>query len=218
MSVVSLKKILKKLTNKEYRDAYATEHVQTSLPFQIRALREQRGWTQARLAVEAGTTQTAVSRIEDPEYGRLSLNTLYKLASAFDVALLVKFVPFSRLLEEFKDVSVEALAVESFNDELPKLEEKATNVVSTTAEVDPPIWSFISTRGRALQLEVIPSVVFGNTIRLHTEPILPNATWLTPEQNRAAFTETETKPFFRKTPGTPIPALPDVQELSTYTM
>jgi len=122
MTVISLKKILKKLKNKRYRDAYAVEHVQTSIPFQIRALREQRGWTQERLAREAKTTQTAISRVEDPNYGKLSLNSLYKLASAFDVALLVKFVPFSRLLNEFKDVSPEALSAESFDTEGVKLE------------------------------------------------------------------------------------------------
>lgn len=125
MSVASRLKLLAKLRKKAYRNAYVEEHVKTSLPFQIRALREQREWTQAQLAEALKTTQTAVSRLENPEYGKLSLNSLYKIASAFDVALLVKFVPFSRLLEEFKDASPQALSAAGFEAELPELEEWA---------------------------------------------------------------------------------------------
>ncbi len=125
MSVASRLKLLAKLKKKAYRDAYVEEHVKTSLPFQIRALREQREWTQTQLAEALKTTQTAVSRLENPEYGKLSLNSLYKIASAFDVALLVKFVPFSRLLEEFKDASPQALSAAGFEAELPELEEWA---------------------------------------------------------------------------------------------
>ncbi len=135
MSVTSKNKLIAKLKDKEYRDAYAVEHVTTSLPFQIRALREKREWTQGKLAKHAQTTQTAISRIEDPDYGKLSLNTLYKLAAAFDVALLVKFVPFSRLLSEFEDVSPEALEVEGFEDEIELLEEYAA--YSTTLAAEP---------------------------------------------------------------------------------
>jgi transcriptional regulator with XRE-family HTH domain len=125
MSVASRLKLLAKLKRKKYRDAYVEEHVRTSLPFQIRALREQREWTQGQLAGELKTTQTAVSRLENPEYGKLSLNSLYKLASAFDVALLVKFVPFSRLIEEFQDASPQALSAMSFEEEVKKLEDWA---------------------------------------------------------------------------------------------
>lgn len=125
MSVRSKLKLLAKLRNKEYRDAYVEEHVKTSLPFQIKALRDQRRWTQGKLAREAKTTQTVISRIENPEYGHLSLNSLYKLAAAFDVALLIKFVPFSRLLSEFEDVSPAALEVKSFEEELPDMEASA---------------------------------------------------------------------------------------------
>jgi transcriptional regulator with XRE-family HTH domain len=222
MSVVSLKKILRKLRNKEYRDAYAVEHVQTSLPFQIRALRERREWTQARLASEAGTTQTAISRIEDPDYGKLSLNTLYKLASAFDVALLVKFVPFSRLLDEFKDVSVETLAAESFTDELPKLEERAVKPLSTTVEVDaPPAWAFAGGRTSTTNVfspVTLSPVILSSNFRFPAEPILPDVVWLATQQYLDPFSETEAQPFLKKTAGTSISPLLDVGELNTYTM
>lgn len=126
MSVTSKLKLLAKLRNKEYRDAYVEEKVTTSLPFQIKALREQREWSQAELGNRADMRQNAVSRLEDAESGTPSINTLMRLARAFDVALLVKFVPFTKLLSEFSDVSSEALAVANFDQELPELDRAAT--------------------------------------------------------------------------------------------
>lgn len=125
MSVISKTKLLAKLRNKDYRDAYVEEKVTTSLPFQIRALREEREWSQADLGNRADMRQNAVSRLEDAESGTPSINTLLRLARAFDVALLVKFVPFTKLLSEFSDLSSEALGVASFDHEEPALERAA---------------------------------------------------------------------------------------------
>ena len=127
MSVISKLRLIAKLRNKDYRDAYVEEKVATSLPFQIRALREQsaRQWSQAELGRRAEMRQNAISRLEDAESGTPSISTLLRLARAFDVALLVKFVPFSKLLSEFSDLSFEALSVPSFDEELPQLEQAA---------------------------------------------------------------------------------------------
>ena len=121
MSFGSKKSLLEELKNKKFRDAYVAEHVKTSVPIQIYLLREQRHWNQSQLAERAKTTQTVISRLEDIDYGKLSISTLLKLASAFDIALLVKFIPFTRLLEEFKDNSSEALSAKSFSQELPDI-------------------------------------------------------------------------------------------------
>jgi transcriptional regulator with XRE-family HTH domain len=134
VSVASRKRLLAELKNKQYRDAYAAEHVKTMMPIQNRILREQRGWSQGQLAERRKTTQSVISRLEDPNYGKLSLSSLLKLASAYDVALLVKFVPFSRLLHEFEDTSPQALSAKEFMEELPQLaawadETHETNIV-----------------------------------------------------------------------------------------
>jgi transcriptional regulator with XRE-family HTH domain len=126
VSVASEKKRIAKLAdNKAYRDAYVTEHVKTSVPLQIRHLREEHTLTQTQLAEKAQTTQTVISRLEDPNYGNLTLNSLLKIAAAFDIGLLVKFVPFSRLLLEFQDLSPKTLSVQSFIEELSRLKELA---------------------------------------------------------------------------------------------
>ena len=76
MSVTSKTRLLSKLKNsKPYREAYVNEHVKTSLPLQIHHLREQRELTQTQLAELARTTQTVISRLEDPNYGNLSLDS-----------------------------------------------------------------------------------------------------------------------------------------------
>ena len=136
MSVTSEEKVLSKLENsKAYREAYVNEHVKTSVPLQIRHLREQLELTQTQLAEQAKTTQTVISRLEDPNYGNLTLNSLLRIAAALDIGLLVKFVPFSRLLLEFQELSPQALSATSFTEELPILRAWAVNAKNTTLQL-----------------------------------------------------------------------------------
>lgn len=116
------KRLVTKLKNKEYRDAYVAANAQNGVAFQVRAMRQSRRWTQEELANRAGKKQNTISRLEGPSYGKMTLQTLIDLASAFDVALLVKFVPYSKFLAETQDVSPEALDSKSFEAELPSLD------------------------------------------------------------------------------------------------
>lgn len=113
-------KTIEKLWNKPYRDAYVESHVKIGIPYQIQALREQAGrkWSQAELGRRTHKPANVICRLEDPEYGRPTIRTLLEVASAFDVALLVKFVSYGRFLTEFEDVSPEALEVPSFTNDL----------------------------------------------------------------------------------------------------
>lgn len=113
------------LANKDFRDAFLEENIKAGIIFQLRALREKRGWLQSDLAREAGKTQSVIARLEDPSYGKFTLRTLLDLAKAFDVALLVKLVPYTRLVAELQDVSSEALAVASYDEECRSLTQSA---------------------------------------------------------------------------------------------
>jgi transcriptional regulator with XRE-family HTH domain len=93
------------------------------LPLQIQANREKKGWSQTELGERAGMLRNAVSRLESIGYGNLSVNTLIRLAHAFDFGLLIKFVPFSRLVREFEDLSQSGLLVSSFEDDYSQLAE-----------------------------------------------------------------------------------------------
>jgi transcriptional regulator with XRE-family HTH domain len=111
------KRLFEKLKSKSYRDAYVAEHVRTGISYQIRALRAQRGWSQKRLAEEMGKPQSVVSRLEDPDYGKVSIQTVLDGAAAFDVALLVQYISFPEFLRRTRDVSPEALRVDSFDEQ-----------------------------------------------------------------------------------------------------
>jgi len=107
-------KLIEQLKNKEYRDAFVSEHIDTGIPFQIRALRKKIPWTQKELAEHAGMLQERISVAENPNYSRFNIKTLKKIASAFDVALIIRFVPFSELVKWEYDLSPEKLEAVSF--------------------------------------------------------------------------------------------------------
>lgn len=117
-----------KMKRKGYRTAYVDAQVDQGMATQIRVLRESRGWDQKQLAAHIGLrSQSAIARLEDPTYGKFSIATLKKLARAFDVAISVKFVSFSQLIEDTKDLSEKTLKVKSFDDEIEILQEQLTN-------------------------------------------------------------------------------------------
>jgi transcriptional regulator with XRE-family HTH domain len=116
-----------RLKNKAYRDAFIGSQISVGLPFQIRALREQRGWKQSRLATEAGMLQPRISAMESPGAAKFNLETLRRLASAFDVALVVRFVPYSELVDWSEKFNPDKFNIPSFKDE-QSLKESARKV------------------------------------------------------------------------------------------
>lgn len=117
-------KLLRKLDDKAYRAAFVADHVRSWIAFQIRALREQKGreWSQSELGERMGSTpQSTVSRLEDPDYGKVTLATLLRVSEAYDVPLLVKYVDWEEWLRSMSDISRPAAEKESF--ELGSLQE-----------------------------------------------------------------------------------------------
>ena len=109
--------LINKLRNKNYRDSFVSAHIGTNIASQIFAIRNRRRWTQTELADKAGMAQTRISVLEDANYENFSIMTLKRLASAFDVALIVRFVPFGELAEWVVNLSPSSLAVPSFAEE-----------------------------------------------------------------------------------------------------
>ncbi len=113
--------LLEKLADKFYRDAFVSDEIDVGLPMQIRSMREARGWKQGDVAEKMGTKQPRFSLMERPGYGNFSINTLKRLASLFDVGLVVSFVPWSEMIDFVESLSRKRLAAAGFQDEYPRL-------------------------------------------------------------------------------------------------
>ncbi len=113
--------------DKKYRDLFVEEQIFSRLPLKIKMLREQEGLTQAKLGEIAGMKQTWISKLEDPNYGKLTISTLLKVASAFDVGLYIDFVPFSEVLDRTLRLSPASFAISTYKDDagLKPCEDKA---------------------------------------------------------------------------------------------
>jgi transcriptional regulator with XRE-family HTH domain len=94
----TIKKIWKKMRSKAYRDGFVAAHLSNTVASQIAMLRMKRGWTQQELAEKTGMKQSRISMLEDPNYENIEVGTLKRIASAFDVGLTVRFIPFSELV------------------------------------------------------------------------------------------------------------------------
>jgi transcriptional regulator with XRE-family HTH domain len=123
----TVQKLWKRMRNKEYRDSFVASYVSNTIAAQIFMMRtrEDRKWTQTILAEKAGMKQSRISAIEDPDFENVEIATLRRLASAFDVGLSVRFVPFSEIAVQAGDVKTSDLCVMDFDrDTLPMCEQK----------------------------------------------------------------------------------------------
>lgn len=105
------RQMIDSFADKQYRDDYAAAFVVRGMAFQIREMRKARGWTQRQLAERAGMIQETITALENPdrEHG-YTTTTLLRLASAFDVALIVRFAPFETLANGAGDLVVPSFA------------------------------------------------------------------------------------------------------------
>lgn len=105
------------LSDREFRHAYMVDQVRTHIALAIRILREQEGreWSQTELGKRCGKPQSWISKLEDPEYGKVSLQTLFEIAEAFDLPLLVQFPEWSDWLRRMKNQSRENFEKKGFD-------------------------------------------------------------------------------------------------------
>lgn len=119
-TTVSLRK-KEKWLSREYREAYLEGFLEQNIALQIKLNRQIRNLSQSDLAQLIGTKQSVVARSENPAYGKHSIQFLTKVANAFDCALSVKFIPYSKLARQVDSLSEEKLIAPSFDEEIAKL-------------------------------------------------------------------------------------------------
>ena len=120
--------------DKTYRDAFVEANIRNGIAFQIRALRKKNDWSQGKLGEKSGKAQNVISRLEDPEYGKFTIQTLLSLASAFDVALAVRFVSYADFIGHLQNVSDEALGVPSFEEEVNDRLQRTSAAIAKLSE------------------------------------------------------------------------------------
>ncbi|MGO8791429.1 MAG: helix-turn-helix transcriptional regulator [Terriglobia bacterium] len=138
---------IEKLKDWKYREAYIRASININLPSQIRALRLRQEMTQGELAKKSNMLQPRISAIEKPGAIKFNIETLIRLAAAFEVGLIVKFVPISEMVNWENKFSQDEFNVVTFarDGEMPSVESQAisgyySSVPSTPAIsfVDPP--------------------------------------------------------------------------------
>ena len=117
MSITKNEQMWESLRDPEFRKQLIDEHINVGVAFQVRGLRNRQKLTQENLGELLSVKQPLVSAWENPNYGKYTLNTLKDLAEAFDVGLLVRFVPFSTLVNWTLNVTPNAIAPPNFAEE-----------------------------------------------------------------------------------------------------
>lgn len=117
------------------RVAYTKSTVGINITSQILALRKRRGLTQEDLATEAGMKQPRISAMERPG-ALVSVDTLIRLASAFKVGLVVKFVPFSEMLKWENSYSQDSFNATVIEEDKEFLEPRETAASSGLVEIE----------------------------------------------------------------------------------
>ncbi|MCH7736421.1 MAG: helix-turn-helix transcriptional regulator [Chloroflexi bacterium] len=106
------------ICDKDFRREFVADYVQEMLSAQIKALREHHNWSQEELGDAAeGMKQVQVSRLENPDYSGCTLNSLKRLANAFDLGLVVRFVRFSEFLDQVITQSPTRLLPPNYDEE-----------------------------------------------------------------------------------------------------
>jgi len=103
--------------SKEYRHEFLGECIRSRLTSQIKALRDRESWDYKKFAEELGKKVPWAYRLEDPNESIPTIPTLLQVAKAFDVALDVRFVPFSQIVRDTTTLSQNSFQVPGFNAE-----------------------------------------------------------------------------------------------------
>jgi transcriptional regulator with XRE-family HTH domain len=103
-----------RLDNRDFRASCMEHGLRAYLADQIRALRGNR--SQREFGRLIGKPQSVVSRLENEDYGKLTLQTMLDIAEKLDIALIVRFADFPTFLRTVADAAPETMAPAGYED------------------------------------------------------------------------------------------------------
>lgn len=109
-----LRTLIEKFRNKAYRNSYVAGHTRRFLASQMRKFRG--AVSQSEFGDLIGKRQTVVSRLEDPNYGKWTLQTLFDVAANLNVAVFVRFVDIPTFLKYSENLSEDDLLPQSYDE------------------------------------------------------------------------------------------------------
>ncbi|MGO9769680.1 MAG: helix-turn-helix domain-containing protein [Roseiarcus sp.] len=109
----ALRLVDKMRDRKAYRDSYVASFTRQFLSRQMREFRGK--MSQKEFGEKIDKQQTIVSRLEDPNYGKWTLQTLFDVASKLDITVLVRFVDFPSFLRDTIDRSRSTICPEPYD-------------------------------------------------------------------------------------------------------
>lgn len=133
-----IERLLEKFRNKRYRDSYVSANNRRFLAQQLRAIRGE--MSQEEFGRLIGKPQSVVSRLEDPNYGKFTLQTLHEVAASLDRAVVTRIVDFPTFLRFTEDMSESATCPAGYDehtvDRFADREDARTGVLNASASTD----------------------------------------------------------------------------------
>jgi transcriptional regulator with XRE-family HTH domain len=144
--------VLEKLRDPEYRKAFVASQINVGIPFQIRALLKARGKKQDWLARTTGMLQPRISGLMTPGKTRPNIETLRRIAEAFDCGLSVRFVPFTELAEWSEKFDPETFNVLDFTTEMAPRRKDAGADAAALATLIPQVTQISGVARKATEI------------------------------------------------------------------
>jgi transcriptional regulator with XRE-family HTH domain len=119
------------LADKEYAHAYMESVIDAYIATQLKVLREQRDWSQETLATQAEMKQERISVLESVNYSSWSINTLRRLARAFDLVVTVSFENFGTELSRVEGLDARKLRRTSREEDLSRMAQPGPTIERT---------------------------------------------------------------------------------------
>lgn len=127
-----LTRLASKLSDKAYRGSYVVHQTRQFLARQMRALRGEK--SQKEFGEILGKPQSVVSRLEDPNYGKWALQSVFDVAISLDLAVIVRIVDYPTFLQFTSDMTDAAACPEAYKQDVVDSLASATSAMAAMAE------------------------------------------------------------------------------------